>query len=193
MTRRDVLGVLGVVRRAWPHSDIDAGDPEGNARLWHAALKDYERDEVEAAITRMAVGGREHAPIVGVVAHAIEMERQGPPPPFDAVGDAMMRAQRVLPYDPWGRYSPADTARAVAVLAARGVHEAVLRFVQERGLRAVVTMPWDDREPLDQNQSADHRDMARHYRDVTVPGWRERPQSGLALERACRTAGLDAG
>jgi hypothetical protein len=146
----------------------------------------------------MVVAGREHAPLVGVVANVLERERQGEPPSFTDAFDVMWRALPVRVflrtlYEPAGRYSPEATARAVALMQAGGAHEAVLRLVQSQGLRAIVTVPHDEAGELDPNQSADHRDMARHYRDQVLTGWREDPRPGVALERACRGTGLDAG
>lgn len=198
MTFDEALDCLSMVRLWWPNADIDGGDPKKTAATWLQALQRYDASEVEATLVRERDSGRDWPPKAGGVVNAVERERQGEAPSFEDACEAMWRAlpQRVFLrtlYDPEGRYSPESTARAVALMQAGGAHEAVLRLVQDRGLRAIVTLPHGDRHPLDRNQAADHRDMARHYRDSTVQGWRENPRPGLALERACRTVELDAG
>lgn len=189
MTVDEVTDVLAIVSDHWPNARL--GDPRDAVRTWHAVLGRFETSDVQAALERLL--SREWAPRAGQVAAEVQLALQGDPPPFDEVAVQVMRAQHWLPYDPWGRYSPEDTARAVAVLEARGVHEAIQRFVQQRGLGAVLMMPWAGLVDLDPNQSADHRDMARSYRDQTVPGWRRDPRPGRALQRAAQTARLDAG
>lgn len=192
MTYDEVADVLSVVAIKWPHSNL--GAPAAAASLWLAELRSFELADVEAAVGRL--GDREHAPTAGIVAAEVRAGLQGSPPSFEELGDAVMRA---LPapvflrelYHSDGQYTVADTARAVALLQAAGAHEALLRHVQELGLRAVLTTPHGDREPLDPNQQADRRDMARRYRDATLPGWKRDPRPGLALERACDTARLD--
>jgi hypothetical protein len=196
-TTQEIGQVLAAVKLSWPHSSL-GDDLELAIATWHRVLGGYRLGEIFATVDRLAISGRDHAPAPGVVVNAIERERQGEPPSFEDAYDAMWRAlpQRVFlrtVHEPTGRYAPEATARAVALMQAGGAHEAVLRLVQDRGLRAIVTLPHGDDHALDANQAADHRDMARHYRDQVVVGWRENPKPGLALERACRTAQLDAG
>jgi hypothetical protein len=193
MTSDDVLDVLSVVRMMWPHGDL--GQARQTAAVWLDTLGAFDRAEVEAAVRRL--GDREFPPTAAIVAGEIQRTLQAAPPGFDELAAAFTAA---LPtpvflrelYDPDGMYSAESTARAIALLQAGGGHEALLRHVQERGLRAFLVTPDGSRYGLDPNQLADRRDAARHYRDSTLPGWRRHPEPGLALERACQTAGLDA-
>lgn len=192
MTRDEVIDVLSVVAEMWPHSKL--GDPEVAVALWLRELEAYDRETVEAAVRRL--GDREFAPTAGIVAGEAQRALQNPPPGFDELADAFFRAVPMPVflrevYDANGAYTAAATARAIALLQAGGAHEALLRHVQERGLRAFLLAPDGSRFPLDPNQLADRRDAARHYRDLTLPGWRRQPGPGLALERACQTARLD--
>lgn len=185
---------MAIVRTLWPHSVLGP-DPEVALATWEAMLADATAAEVSDALHKLAADGREHAPPVGVIAHAVAVARQSVAPGFDDFGEIKMRTLgRAMAHDlyrPNGRFSPEDTALAVAIMQAHGVHEAVLRFVVEQGLRAFVVMPHGDMHALDPGQSADSRDFARHYRNVTVPGWQRDPRGGVALDRACRAIGAD--
>jgi hypothetical protein len=199
VTREEVLDVLSVVALKWPHSNL--GAPEEAVAGWLDELAAFDRGDVEAAVRRLSGAGREFAPTAGIVAQEVRLAQQGEPPSFD---DFMAGLGRWLPsrvflydgegreriYDPDANYTAVATAQAIAVMQEAGAHEAVLRFVGERGLRAVLRAPDGSRYPLDRNQLADRRDMARSYRDETVTAWRRNPQPGLALERALGRAGL---
>lgn len=193
MNREDTARTIAVVRTLWPHSTLGP-DPEAALATWQTMLADATPAEVAEVLRRLAADGREHAPPVGAVAHAVAVARQDGPPGFDDIDIGKWLPSRVFlrtVYDPEGRYSDEATATAIALMTVGGAHEAVLRFVAERGLRAIVTMPHGDRYALDANQLADRRDLSRHYRDQTVAGWRRDPRRGVALERACRVIGAD--
>jgi hypothetical protein len=184
MTQDEVLDLLSILRGWWPHSDIDQGDPVATARLWLARLASYACEDVERVVKRLSDAGREHAPTVGVVVNALELDRQGDPPSFDELQAWLSRHVRLLPYGEAN--TPADTTRAVQRLAAAGAHEALLRFVAAHGVYAVRMMPDASVEALDPGRSADRRDMARDYRARVVADWRADPRPGRAVERARR-------
>jgi hypothetical protein len=194
VTLEEVSQVMAIVRTLWPHSAMGP-DPEAAVVTWRTMLADATVAEVADALHKLAADGREHAPPVGVIAHAVALGRQSGPIGFDDIDVTKWLPTRVLLhggiYSPDGHYSTETAAKAIAVMSVNGCHEAVLRFVAERGLRAVLTMPHGDRYALDPNQMADRRDLARHYRDVSVPGWMRDPRPGLALERACRAIDAD--
>lgn len=194
MTRDDVLDVLSVVAMKWPHANL--GNLDEAVTIWLAELAVFERADVEAAVLRL--GDREFPPTCGHVAAEVRRALQGPPPGFDDMLAAVWAAlpQRVFLrrfYRPEGAFGRAATAEAVAVMQANGAHEAACRFVQSRGIRAVWLIPDGSMYPLDLNQQADRRDSARYYVASVLPDFERDPSQGLALDRACRTASLDAG
>lgn len=188
----DGIGLsLAFVRSAWPHSNL--GEMDEAIVQWRDGLAFANDNEVAGALRRLRDSGREHAPSVGVVVRTVKAQRQGPPPSIeDGIKLFLRKTSGRLPYSPSGSFSQTDTANAIAVAAEGGVHEAILRFVAERGLREVLWMPDGSMHPLDPNQLADRRDMVRHYRDTTLVGWRANPEPGLALDIARTAAGLGA-
>lgn len=188
MTGDEVLDLLTAVRGWWPQSDVDGGDPGATAALWHAELREVDAGEALAAARRLRDSGRAFAPVLGELIAAVGAARQGDPPGFDDVQAFIARHASALPYSPTLTHGPADTVTAIEVLAARGAHEAVLRFVAAQGLRAVKRLPDPSLQPLDRNQLADRRDAAREYAQRVVPEWRADPARGRALERAERAA-----
>lgn len=187
MTESEVAVTLGVIGEHWGGSQL--GDLRAAVRTWHAVLGRFEAVDVQAAVERLL--NREFAPRAGQVAAEVQSALQGDPPPFEQLGVEVERAQHWLPYNPHGSYSPQDTARAVAVLQARGVHEATLRMVASAGIGAVFAIPWGDRNPADLGQSADRRDMARSYQHGAVARWQRDPRPGVALSQACIAAQVD--
>jgi hypothetical protein len=192
MTVDDVVEILAVVREIWPHSKVIADDPRTTTKVWHGLLRNFDRQDVEEAIMDMATAGREHAPPVGVIAHAVALKSAGEAPDLDE-GLRMLLRKAHSVYDPEASFTASHTAEAIRLGQEGGVHEAVLRFVAERGYRAVWALPDPSRGGLNMSQEADRRDLLRHYRDTTLPGWRANPTRGLALERAERAAGIDGG
>jgi hypothetical protein len=189
MTYDETLDLLSGVRMLWPHSEL--GEPEEAAAMWHAKLAPFDLADAEGAIQRLADAGREHAPLPGVVVHALELDRQGDAPSFEDMQLWLSRHSGLLPYGQSN--TPQDTAVAVARLAQAGAHEAVLRFVAAQGVFAVRMMPDPALHGLGLNENADRRDLARDYRGRVLPQWRDDPAPGRALERVCRGSGLDPG
>jgi hypothetical protein len=66
-----------------------------------------------------------------------------------------------------------------------------LRLVAAHGVYAVRFAPDPALQPLDANQKADRRDLARDYRGGILADWKADPTPGRALERACRPVGLN--
>jgi hypothetical protein len=185
MTEPEIVQLIGYVNLRWPHSALEANV----IPVWAEDLASLPGEECAAAVRRWAKAGEKFPPTSGWVFSEVERQSQSTAPGFDDVGTVVERAlmgREFLAevYSPEGHYGPEQTARAIEIMAGRGAHEAVLRFVQEKGLRAVLMMPDGSRYPLDRNQSADRRDLARHYNGQTVPGWRADPSPGLALSRA---------
>lgn len=189
MTEAEVVALIGYINQRWPHAPLEASA----IPVWLEDLSPLPTEECGASVARWAKSGERFPPTSGWVCSDVERTAQSPVPAFDDIGQIKMRALgRALAgelYSPNSRWSPQDTARAIEVMAAAGVHESVLRFAQEKGLRAFVLMPEGDMHALDVSQQADRRDMARHYRDVTVPGWQRDPRPGLALSRARESLG----
>jgi hypothetical protein len=161
VTPAEVAFLLEMVEKRWPH-----------------------------AVTRWANAGEKFPPTSGWVFSEVERQSQAAAPGFDAISAEIARTlTRALAhelYRPTGAFTPEDTATAVRIMAEAGAHEAVLRFIQEQGLREAWLVPHGEQFPLDVSQQARRRDAMRHYRDVTLPGWRADPSPGLALERARR-------
>jgi hypothetical protein len=188
-TPAEVAKLLGQVARRWPHAQL----PPETGDVWLEDLADVPGPEAHAAVVQWARGGERFPPTSGQVRSLVEQAAQLPPPSFDEVQAVLSRNASCLPYSPDGQHGPEDTAVAVERLAARGVHEAVLRFVAAHGLFAVRMMPDPRLAALDPNQSADRRDKARDYRDRVLPDWKADPRPGVALERCRVAAGLEAG
>jgi hypothetical protein len=189
MTPAEVAFLLDTVEKRWPHAPL----PLGSADVWLEDLRDLPATECQAAVTRWAKAGERFPPTSGWVCSEVERRSQDAPPSFNEVGDIVARglgraASREL-YRPNGHWSVEDTVRAVEILALAGVHEAVLRYVQEVGVGEVLTTPHGDMHALDPGQSADRRDLSRHFERVSVPGWQANPSSGLALANARRALG----
>jgi hypothetical protein len=191
MTPSEVAELLERVEKRWPHAPL----PLGSGDVWLEDLADVGADAAHEAVRAFSRSGEKFPPTSGWVRSEAQRRAQDGPPGFDDLDPSKWLPTRVLLhggiYSPDGHYSAETAAKAIAVMAVNGCHEAVLRFVAERGLRAVLTMPHGDRYALDPNQMADRRDLARHYRDVSVPGWMRDPRPGLALERACRAIDAD--
>lgn len=189
MTRAQVAELVGYINLRWPQMPID----EKAVPIWIEDLEPLPVEECGSAVKRYALSGERFPPTSGWVHSEVIRQSQAQPPGFDDVGTVLMRTLgRALAgelYRPDGHYSQEDTARAIQVMADNGAHEAVLRLVAEKGLRAVVMTPDGSMHALDSNQKADRRDMARHYRDVTVKGWQDDPRPGVALERAREALG----
>lgn len=188
MTGAEIARLLGRVQARWPHAklDLDVAD------AWAEDLAGVPFDQAAAEVRAYALEGNRYAPGSAEIAARLIRRAQGEAPSFeDAVRLVAQRHRRALPYNPEGRYTPADTAAAIRALASLGVHEAVLRFVQQQGLRAVLFCPDGSMHPLDPNQQADRRDIARSYRDGAMVDWQRDPQPGLAAERAQRTLDAD--
>lgn len=187
MTPGEVARLLEHVSKRWPHAqlDTDAGD------VWLEDLADVPAEEAQAAVRRWARAGERFPPPSGWVRSDVERAAQAPAPSFDDLQATLSRLlPRCSPYSPTMTYTVADTAETVARLAEAGAHEAVLRFVAAHGVQAVKRMPDPTWQPLDRNQQADRRDMARDYRDRVLTAWAADPRPGLALEQARRSAGL---
>jgi hypothetical protein len=189
MTPAEVAFLLEMVEKRWPHAPL----PLGSADVWLEDLKGFPAAECQAAVTRWANAGEKFPPTSGWVFSEVERQSQAAAPGFDAISAEIARTlTRALAhelYRPTGAFTPEDTATAVRIMAEAGTHEAVLRFVQEQGLREAWMVPHGEQFPLDVSQQARRRDAMRHYRDVTLPGWRADPSPGLALERARRALG----
>jgi hypothetical protein len=188
-TKPEIADIVTMVKLWWPHSTVGM-DAASLIEAWHAALADYDRGEIEVAVRHELRTGREHAPAVGVIAHRIELGRQGPAPSGEDAQRWLARHARLLPYRPVGQ-SAEDTVEALEQLAAAGAHEAVLRFVASHGCYAIRNMPDPERFSLDANQVANRRDMLRDYQQRVVPDWEADPTPGMALMRACRSVGID--
>jgi hypothetical protein len=186
MTPAEVAFLLEMVEKRWPHAPL----PLGSADVWLEDLKGFPAAECQAAVTRWANAGEKFPPTSGWVFSEVERQSQAAAPGFDAISAEIARTlTRALAhelYRPTGAFTPEDTATAVRIMAEAGAHEAVLRFIQEQGLREAWLVPHGEQFPLDVSQQARRRDAMRHYRDVTLPGWRADPSPGLALERARR-------
>jgi hypothetical protein len=185
MTQAEVAELIGYINLRWEHAPLSASVHS----IWVEDLGPLPAEACLAAVRRWARSGEKFPPTSGWVFSEVERDAQASSPGFGDVGTVVERTL-VGPaflrevYSPDGHYGPEQTARAIEIMAARSAHEAVLRFVLEQGLGAVLMMPDGARFPLDRNQAADRRDMARHYNGVTVPGWRADPSPGLALSRA---------
>lgn len=182
MTKRETANVVSMVRLSWPHSTLGDSPTEIHA-TWHDELRDLTSTAVELAVQRLRRSGREHAPPIGVIVQTARLLAAGDPIGFDDMQRLLDRHSRCLPYRPQGQH-PGDTIVALERLAAAGVPEIALRFVQQEGVFAVRFMPDPASYALDANQLADRRDKARAYRDRTIPDWRSDPSPGLALRRA---------
>ncbi len=189
MTRDQTADVLSIVAARYPKSDL--GSPAVALAEWHATLGAYELDQVEAALNRLHTAGIKWAPSSGEVVKEIELQLAGQPLGFDEMLTAIARAVPGRLYHPSGVIDRAATAEAIAHLQARGVHETACRFVAQHGLSVVWRIPCGDTEPLDQNQDANRRDMARSYERTTVADWERDRRVGVGLERACLRAELD--
>jgi hypothetical protein len=186
----EVAELLERVEKRWPHAPL----PLGSADIWLEDLADVPAGMAGSAVKAYALAGERFPPTSGWVLAECQRAMEDGPPSFDDAADLSkwipVRVFIRELYDPNGSYSPEATARAVALMLEGGAHEVACRFVQERGLRAVATLPDGERYALDLNQSADRRDAARHFRDVSVRGWQQDPRRGLGLERACRGLGV---
>lgn len=182
MTHNDVLDVLSVVAIKWPNSNL--GERQAAAANWLDALGAFDRDDVAAAVKRLAAAGREFAPTADQVAQEVQLALQGPPPSFDEVQAFLSRHIRCLPYGQAN--TPSDTVTAIEQLADAGAHEAVLRFVVAHGVYAARMMPDPTLQALDPNQLADRRDRARDYTHRVLADWRRDPRPGVALAQAIR-------
>jgi hypothetical protein len=192
MTRDQILDCLTMVRLWWPHSDIDHGDPVKAAAAWHEALAPYNWRQVETALRALRDTGREHAPVIGQVVRSVRLAEQGAAPSGEDAQLWIGRHQSLLPYGLTN--TPEDTVTAIERLTTAGAHEAVLRWVQRAGVYAIRMMPDPSRIHFDKNQrveEATRRDMLRDYRERVVPEWEADPRAGVALEQACRSAGID--
>lgn len=96
MNGTETAGVLLMVRSMWPHSNLGS-DPRAVLRVWHDELGKYPRESVEAVIRGFAHQGKEHAPLVGQVVHALEVDRVAGPD-FGIVKQAMHRALKARSY-----------------------------------------------------------------------------------------------
>jgi hypothetical protein len=187
MTPSEIARLLQVVEKRWPHALL----PLGSADVWLEDLRDMPAEEALAAVTRFARAGERFPPTSGIVRSEIERASQAPAPSLDDAQRLLSRlAGRCIPY---GASSPEDTVEAIEKLAAAGVHECVLRWVQAVGVYAVRMMPDPELQPLDMNQMADRRDRVRDYDRRVVPEWRADPRPGVALERARQAAELGDG
>lgn len=194
MTPTEIARLLEHVEQRWPHSAV----PVDSGKAWVEDLADVDADQALAAVVEIARSGDRFAPTSGMVRSHVDRLAQREPPAFDEIGLLLQHALAGPAflagiYHPEGHYTPSATARAIALMQRRGVHEAVLRFVGSQGLHGALFTPDDSMQALDPNQHADRRDMARVYRDTTLPSWRRDPRPGLALERACGRAGLEPG
>lgn len=180
MTTSETSLVLEVVRLFWPHSNL-GDDPRRVLVVWSELLAPFERRTVEVAVRQLAESGREHAPPPGVVVAAVRQREALPAPSFDDMQLWLHRHVRCLPYHDHG-----DRAFVAALesLAAHGAHEAVLRFVLDKGVTTARRAPDPSWHGLDAGALADRRDLARFYENVTLAGWRRDPTAGRALERA---------
>jgi hypothetical protein len=184
MIGSEIVALIGYINRRWPHAPLD----ENAYPVWLEDLAELPTEECGAAVKRYAKAGERFPPTSGWVFSEVQRHAQMPAPGFEAISAEISRTlTRALAhelYRPSGNFTPEDTAFAVGVMAERGVHEAVLRFVQEVGLREAWLIPHGDQFPLDMGQAADRRNLMRHYRDQSVPGWRADPTPGVALVRA---------
>lgn len=184
MTPAETARLLQHIGRRWPHAEIppDSGD------VWHADLAAVPADRAAAAAESWALKGSPFPPTSGWVLAESTRADQSPAP---GAADAQRLLSRLLascaPHD---SVTPASTAVAIVRLAERGVHEAVLRWVQAVGISAIRFMPDAAMHGLDPNQLADRRDRHRHYERTVLEDWRNDPRPGVALERACRAAEL---
>ena len=185
--RREIGEVVAMVKLKWPHSTLGESPRE---------TAPFPVGEIEAAVRRLSNSAREHAPTVGTVVLAVRRAQQGEPPSPDAAqrwlanqsGKRTKDREWVIPQGS----SPEVTAIAVANLAERhGAHEAVLRWVADQGVEAIfLRLPDPEMWPLDQGESADRRDKARHYEQRVIPDWERDPTPGIALQRAQAAAAL---
>jgi hypothetical protein len=189
MTEPEIVALLGYINQRWPHAALDSDA----LPIWLEDLAELPTESCGAAVRRWAKAGEKFPPTSGWVFSEVERQSQTAAPGFDAISAEIARTlTRALAhelYRPTGAFTPDDAAEAVRIMAEAGVHEAVLRFVQEQGLREAWLVPHGEQFPLDMSQQARRRDAMRHYRDVTLPGWQRDPRPGVALERARRVLG----
>lgn len=183
MNDAEVTQLLEVVRSFWPHSNL-GDDPDTALEMWLAVLGDLPAAEVQAALVQLARSGREHAPPVGVIAHAVDQARQAPAPSFEDAMAILGKHYQCLPYRPSGTNPPEDLPVALENLTRAGVPEPVLRLVAALGVYAIRNMPDGSQHPLDPNQRAQRRDAARTYTHEVLPDLKSVPTPGLALRRA---------
>jgi hypothetical protein len=177
----EVARLLGEIGKRWPFAPL----PSGSADVWLDDLAGVSVEQATAAVRKWAKAGEKFPPTSGWVFSETVRAGQDAPPPFEAVGESLMRYQHWLPWDPEGRFTPEEEAAAIRVLAERGVHEAVLRFIQAEGLGQCYRIRWGERGSLDIGAAADLRDRARRFSEL-VAAWRQDPTPGLALGRAER-------
>jgi hypothetical protein len=178
VTPAEVARLLAMVEKRWPHAPL----PLGSGDVWLEDLADVPAEEVRAAVTDYARAGERFPPTSGYVRSEVLRRAQVAPPSFDDAQRIVARlAASCIPYDASG---PEDTATTIERMAARGVHEAVLRWVQMVGVYAIRHTPDPELQPLDIGQMADRRDRARHFDREVLPAWREDPRPGLSLARA---------
>lgn len=180
MTRQETGAVVAVVRMLWPHSKLGNSSDEV-VGIWHDLLGRFDRRIVEVTIRQLAESGREQAPPPGVVVSAVRQREALPAPSFDDMQAFLSQHARCFPYHEKGERA---LVAALESLAAHGSHEAVLRFVLDKGTATVRNMPDPSWEDLDAGALADRRDLVRFYENVTLAGWRRDPTAGRALERA---------
>jgi hypothetical protein len=188
MTIDETANVLAMIRLHWPASRL-GDDPHEVLVGWHRELGTFDASVVEAAVMQLARSGREFAPPLGVVVHHAARSLAGAAPSGEDGQLWLGRHRSLLPYGETN--TPEDTVTAIERLTAAGAHEALLRWVQRAGVYAVRMMPDPTRYALDANQQADRRDMLRQYQQNVLPDWETDPRAGVALERACRAAGID--
>jgi hypothetical protein len=187
VTGPEITQLIGYVNQRWPHAALDADA----FPVWLEDLADMPTEECGAAVRRWARAGERFPPTSGFIRSEVIRRAQAPAPSLDDAQRLLARlAGRCIPY---GASSPEDTVEAIEKLAAAGVHECVLRWVQAVGVYAVRMMPDPELQPLDMNQMADRRDRVRDYDRRIVPEWRADPRPGVALERARQAAELGDG
>lgn len=178
MQRSEIVGLIGYVNQRWPHAPLE----EASLPVWIEDLSDVPAEEAHAAVVGFARAGERFPPTSGWVRSEVDRRAQAPAPSFDEAQRWLSRhIARVGLVDPRG---PEDTATAIERLAMLGAHEVVLRWVQAVGIYAARMAPDGSLHGLDAGQSADRRDVARHYDRQVVSDWRSEPRAGLALERA---------
>jgi hypothetical protein len=134
MTPSEVAELLERVEKRWPHAPL----PLGSGDVWLEDLADVDAGAAHEAVRAFSRSGEKFPPTSGWVRSEAQRRAQDGPPGFDDIDPSKWLPTRVLLhggiYSPDGHYSAETAAKAIAVMSVNGCHEAVLRFVAERGL-----------------------------------------------------------